>query len=81
MIGGSGLKEQVVHVTRLRKYHQRDDPYEGNTADTPAAADQKAKVTHDTTVPALEENKESGETKYPDPIPIEDTHVPVTIVS
>ena len=39
VIGGGGLKEQVVHVTRLCKYHQRDDPYEGNTADTLAAVD------------------------------------------
>ena len=38
-------------------------------------------MTNDTTVPAPEENEESRENKYPDPIPIPDTHVPVMIVS
>ena len=81
VVGGSGLKEQVVHVTRLRKYHQREDPLKDAVVPTPVTAANSMKETPETLAPDPDVSPDSEEGKYPDPIPIEDTHVPMAIVS
>jgi len=56
VIGGSGLKGQVVHVTRLHKY-QHDDPLEDTVVSTSVITDHSMKKI--SKVPAPDPNESS----------------------
>jgi hypothetical protein len=96
-VSGKGLKEQVIHTSRLWEFTPRIDKYESedivNSNTMQPATSQTVEGTEetkDTTLISADKveiakvivkNKSKGKEKgkLPDPVPIEDTHVPITI--